>query len=623
MATKIITPHRQAINWLLVGGSLVTLFIWASLEDPFNAPKSWILYCVGFWLLGWVGFNARSRWRDKLDRQILVLSGALALSFVAAFIATDVKLQGLFGDYARRTGLLSYLSFILFFVAASLTFSLSTIDLFDRVTLIVGFIVGFYGFMQHFNLDFIHWNNPYNSVLSTLGNPDFAAAVMAIFMVLAVGLVVNGSKSTFVRAWAALNIAILLVTIVFSQVRQGLLAGAAGIAVVLFIWLHQRKKIAALALAGMGVIVGALSLVAMLNMGPLKGFFYKASVTYRGDYWRAGVRMFKSHPWFGVGLDRYGAYFRQYRDVAQVLRRGPGVTSNAAHDVPIQLAATGGIFVLITFLALTIFIGWRGIVALRTSSGANQLLIASFFGAWITYEAQSFISIDNVGIAIWGWILGGIVIALSRPAIPSASTIAVSTNESLSKKSKKLSRPITKQSSGILAQPLVSGLLFTVAFAVCVLMFLSDSSIRTIRSYAAPASSNLQAYLQLARKPLGYGFQDAHTKEGVAILLAQANQLPEAKSDLMAVLASDPHSYSALNTLALIAEQTHRFAEGATYRKKMSILDPLNYNSLLQLGEDLKNSGDKVGAKAIIGRIDAFASQTAEAMTAHKDLGSL
>ncbi len=232
MATKIITPHRQAINWLLVGGSLVTLFIWASLEDPFNAPKSWILYCVCFWLLLWVGFNARSRWRDKLDRQILVLSGALALSFVAAFIATDVKLQGLFGDYARRTGLLSYLSFILFFVAASLTFSLSTIDLFDRVTLIVGFIVGFYGFMQHFNLDFIHWNNPYNSVLSTLGNPDFAAAVMAIFMVLAVGLVVNGSKSTFVRAWAALNIAILLVTIVFSQVRQGLLAGAAGIAVV-------------------------------------------------------------------------------------------------------------------------------------------------------------------------------------------------------------------------------------------------------------------------------------------------------------------------------------------------------------------------------------------------------
>ena len=621
MATKIITPHRQAINWLLVGGSLVTLFIWASLEDPFNAPKSWILYCVGFWLLGWVGFNARSRWRDKLDRQILVLSGALALSFVAAFIATDVKLQGLFGDYARRTGLLSYLSFILFFVAASLTFSLSTIDLFDRVTLIVGFIVGFYGFMQHFNLDFIHWNNPYNSVLSTLGNPDFAAAVMAIFMVLAVGLVVNGSKSTFVRAWAALNIAILLVTIVFSQVRQGLLAGAAGIAVVLFIWLHQRKKIAALALAGMGVIVGALGLVAMLNMGPLKGFFYKASVTYRGDYWRAGVRMFKSHPLFGVGLDRYGAYFRQYRDATQALRRGPGTISNAAHDVPIQLAATGGIFVLIAFLALTLFIAWRGITALRSATGINQIVIATFFGAWITYEAQSLISIDNVGIAIWGWILGGIVVALSRPTKIEETLAPVNAKPLRSKKQS--IKQSTKISSGSAAQPLVSGLLFTLAFAICIPMFLSDAALKTSRGYAAPTSANLSAYLQIVRKPLGYGFQDTHAKESVAILLAQANQLPEAKTNLLAVLARDPRGFDALNTLALIEEANKNFGEAASNRQKMSALDPWNYQNLLQLGEDLKQTGDKAGAKAIIGRIDAFAAQTSEALTAHKDFGSL
>ena len=621
MATKIITPHRQAINWLLVGGSLVTLFIWASLEDPFNAPKSWILYCVGFWLLGWVGFNARSRWRDKLDRQILVLSGALALSFVAAFIATDVKLQGLFGDYARRTGLLSYLSFILFFVAASLTFSLSTIDLFDRVTLIVGFIVGFYGFMQHFNLDFIHWNNPYNSVLSTLGNPDFAAAVMAIFMVLAVGLVVNGSKSTFVRAWAALNIAILLVTIVFSQVRQGLLAGAAGIAVVLFIWLHQRKKIAALALAGMGVIVGALGLVAMLNMGPLKGFFYKASVTYRGDYWRAGVRMFKSHPLFGVGLDRYGAYFRQYRDATQALRRGPGLVSNAAHDVPIQLAATGGIFVLIAFLALTLFIAWRGITSLRSATGINQIVIATFFGAWITYEAQSLISIDNVGIAIWGWILGGIVVALSRPTKVEETLAPVNAKPLRSKKQS--IKQSTKISSGSAAQPLVSGLLFTLAFAICIPMFLSDAALKTSRGYAAPTSANLSAYLQIVRKPLGYGFQETHAKESVAILLAQANQLPEAKTNLLAVLARDPRGFDALNTLALIEEANKNFGEAASNRQKMSALDPWNYQNLLQLGEDLKQSGDKAGAKAIIGRIDAFAAQTSEALTAHKDFGSL
>ncbi len=621
MAKKIFSPDRQAMNWLLIGGSLVSTFLWATLEDPFNAPKSWILYCVGFWLAGWVGFQVRRRWSQKIDRQVFIFAGSLALTFIAAFLATDVKLQGLFGDYARRTGLISYLSLILFFTAASMLFSLSTIALFDRVTLVVGFIVGFYGFIQHFKVDFIKWNNPYDSVLSTLGNPDFAAAVMAIFLVLAFGLVINSSKSKVVRIWSALNVLLLLVTILFSQVRQGLLAGAAGIAVIVYIWLHQRKKIVAYGFAGFGLVVGALGLVGMLNQGPLKSLFYKASVTYRGDYWRAGIRMFKSHPLFGVGLDRYGAYFRQYRDATQALRRGPGLVSNAAHDVPIQLAATGGIFVLIAFLALTLFIAWRGITALRSATGINQIVIATFFGAWITYEAQSLISIDNVGIAIWGWILGGIVVALSRPT--KVEEVLAPVNAKPLRSKKQSIKQSTKISSGSAAQPLVSGLLFTLAFAICIPMFLSDAALKTSRGYAAPTSANLSAYLQIVRKPLGYGFQDTHAKESVAILLAQANQLPEAKTNLLAVLARDPRGFDALNTLALIEEANKNFGEAASNRQKMSALDPWNYQNLLQLGEDLKQSGDKAGAKAIIGRIDAFAAQTSEALTAHKDFGSL
>jgi len=153
-------------------------------------------------------------------------------------------------------------------------------------------------------------------------------------------------------------------------------------------------------------------------------------------------------------------------------------------------------------------------------------------------------------------------------------------------------------------------------------MYLADSSLKTLRSYAAPTSQNLQPYLQLARKPLGYGFQDAHVKTSVAVLIAQAGQIPEGKADLSAVLASDPRSFDALNTLALIDEQTKSIAEAAGYRRKIAALDPWNYKNLLQLGEDLKASGDIGGAKAIVGQIDAFASKTAEAATAHKDFGA-
>ena len=617
MATKAPSSSKQALNWLLVGGSLVSIFLWASIEDPFNAPKSWILYCVGLWLLGYVVFQIKGRWANRLDRQVLIYSGIFSLVLLVAFFATDVKLQGLFGDYARRTGFLSYFSLIIFFVAAAFLVMWSNIALFDRVTLVVGFIIGFYGFLQHFKIDAIKWNNPYNSVLSTLGNPDFAAAVMAIFMVLAFGLILNSSKSLLVRVFAAVNVLLLLVTIVFSQVRQGLLAGAIGGAIVLLVWLHQRSKVSSYLLAGLSVVVGLLGLVAMLNQGPLKSFFYKASVTYRGDYWRAGVAMFKSHPWFGVGLDRYGAYFRQYRDATQSLRRGPDIVSNAAHNVPIQLAATGGIFVLIAFLAITVFIGWRGVVALRNTTGLNQIVVATFFGAWVTYEAQSMISIDNVGIAIWGWILGGIVVALSRTGVVEDVVIPVSVKQQKAKK-----KVVVRESTS-LAQPLVSGLLFVLGLSLCIPMFLSDASLKTLRGYAAPTSANQSAYLQIARKPLAYGFQDSHMKITVSILIAQAGQVEEGKRNILAVLSADPRSYDALYTLASIDEQTKSVKEAIPYRQKIALLDPWNYKNLLQLGEDLKATGDTAGAKAIIGKIDAFASKTAEAVTAHKDFGSL
>ena len=77
-----------------------------------------------------------------------------------------------------------------------------------------------------------------------------------------------------------------------------------------------------------------------------------------------------------------------------------------------------------------------------------------------------------------------------------------------------------------------------------------------------------------------------------------------------------------MNTLALIDEQTKSLAEGVGYRRKIAAIDPWNYKNLLQLGEDLKASGDTAGAKAVIAQIDAFASKTAEAATAHKDFGA-
>jgi O-antigen ligase len=570
--SKIITKpagssDSQALTWLLVGGSLVTVFFWAPLVDPFNAPKSWILSVTAFWLLGWVGFNWKKFSTDMTLRIAGMMSAVYSLTLLAAFFSTDNTFIGFFGDYARRTGFLSYFSLTIFFLAGAYLFRLKQIAFFDRATLIVGFLIGIYGFLQHYSIDFIKWNNGYNSVLSSLGNPDFAAAAMAIFFVLNCGLVLNSRKKIWIRSFAGLNLLLLLVTIIFSQVRQGLLAGAFGAAIIALVWIHQRQKIVAYGLAGLSVVVGIGAVMGMLNMGPLVKYFYKVSVTYRGDYWRAGWRMFTSHPFFGVGLDRYGANYRFYRDATQVARRGPDVISNATHDVPLQLASTGGIFVLLAFLALTGFIGWRGIVALRRTSGVDQIVVATIVGAWAAYEAQSIISIDNLGIAIWGWILGGAVVGISVVDVPQLARAA-------------------KPGSALL-QPIVSGLLGLTLFIVSILFFQAESAMRTAQNYKPPTSGPTVAiYQQYANKSLTYGIKDPHFKLLNAGMLAQSGAVATAEERLSELVKSDPHFYDAIQLLASFYEHTNRAASAIPYVKDLIALDPYNTTLIARLQKD-------------------------------------
>ena len=601
----------------MVGSSLVTLFLWANLSDPFNAPKSWVLFIFASYLAGWLGFQIKNAMKNKILKVATLLSGSFIFFMFLAFLATGDKYTAFFGEIARRTGFLTYLSLTIFFLSALYLFRRSNISRFDLVTLIVGPIVGFYGFCQHFKIDAIKWNNPYNSVLSTLGNPDFASAVMGIFVVLLFGVVLNASKVIWIRIYAFVSTLLLLVTIIFSQARQGLLAALIGIGCIVVVFLWQKNKEFGYAAAGLGALGLIVGVIGMLGSGPLAKYLYKASVTFRGDYWRAGINMFKHHVLFGVGLDRYGSYFRQYRDATQSLRRGPDTISNAAHNVPIQLAATGGIFVLLSFLALVVFIAWRGIIAIRLATGAQQLVISSYVAAWVTYEAQSFISIDNVGIAIWGWILGGIIIGLS---IEESADPVIS--HPVKVKAKKNRRGDTTKVNESIAQPLVSGIAVTVAIAIAIPLFLADAQVKMAQSYSKPNSSNASTYIAAVKKPLTYGFIDPYSKLIVASLLAQAGDLTSGVTMAKELVASDSRNYDALNLLATIYEQTKKVPSAIPLRRKMIALDPFNQKILLQLGKDLKATGDVTGAQGVIPLIDAFAGSTPEAAQAKSEFGA-
>jgi tetratricopeptide (TPR) repeat protein len=434
-------------------------------------------------------------------------------------------------------------------------------------------------------------------VISTVGNPDFAGALMGIFLIINFGVLIQTKQKTWLRIFSGLNAFLLLVVIVFSQVRQGLLAAGFGVIIVTIVWLHQRQKFMAFALTTLMALMGSLSVFGMLNKGLLAKYFYKMSITYRGDYWRAGWQMFIHNPLFGVGLDRYGANFRSYRDATQSLRRGPDLVSNAAHNVPIQLLATGGIFVFIAYFSVTVFIFCRGVVSLKKFQGGEQIIAAGIFAAWLAYEAQSFVSIDNLGVAIWGYVLGGAVVGISCTS---------------TKSSMKSSLP----------QSMVSGSLALLMFILSSFFFRAEAAIHALRTQSSPQTQEqVVAFETKLKQSLAYNLKEPSFREILAGDLAFVSDFESAISQLKDITESDPLNYDAQVLLAKIYEYQKNWLKAVQVRNMIYTIDPYNQINLLALGEDEKVTGNFLKAKNIARLIQSFAPNSTEAHQALQDFG--
>jgi hypothetical protein len=164
--------------------------------------------------------------------------------------------------------------------------------------------------------------------------------------------------------------------------------------------------------------VGAVvSILAMVNQGPLRGFsvgsftFYKASVQSRGDFWRSALATSKDHPIFGVGIDSFGDYYLKYRDVV-ALNNSTEFTDNA-HNYFLEYAATGGYPLMILHILL-ILLTLKAFAKIIKNSTEFNRDITSLFAIWSVFQAQSVISPGAIGLMVFNAIATGAIIGLSH-----------------------------------------------------------------------------------------------------------------------------------------------------------------------------------------------------------------
>ena len=592
---QIKSTEVGPVRWILGGLAVVTLYFQTNLNDPFNSPKMWILAFMAAWLVGYiVSFKRIILVNTHLKTIFFILLLFIVSALVATFF-TNFKYIAFFGDTQRRNGLISYVSLAVVLLATSMFVRFFNIKRLYATTYLVGATTATYAFMQTNGKDFVRWNNNYNSIIGTLGNPNFASAVMAVMGVIIFSSIFISDFKTYIRFFAGVLAASLLWLIYQSNARQGLLSYLLGAGLFLSIWLYvKNRKLGIFALGG-GLTIFIFSVLGMLQSGPLAQFLYKPSVSVRGHYWRAGIEMFQQNPLIGIGMDRYGFYFKQFREVSYPLSYGFEITSSNAHNTFIQLFATGGVFLGLSYLVINGYVFSRAVYGLKNLSGNKQLLLAGIFSAWIAFHAQSLVSIDNIGISIWGWVLGGSIIGLS---------LSENSNDGQDRK-----QFLGKQSEINLNRVLISGSLSLIVLFLVTFLYRGETNAFKARSiYYLNSQSDREAYRMLQLKSIDSVLNDPSYSLESAKSLVDNGYVDEGVEAIKKLHVNDPRYQDAITALALIYEKYNQIPVAIEYRLKIAKLDPWNALNYLQLGIDYKAQGDLIKSKEMLEKILSFST---------------
>jgi O-antigen ligase len=406
-----MTSRKILSNLVVWGAVVISLLITPFSYDPLNVSKFTVLTIVGFSIYSLILTN-QEMLKDNRYKLILFASLTFSILGLISILATQLNLlQQIFGATGRNTGFLTYIALNGIFLGAVLISDKKLIERITKFLLISGIISLTYGLIQVFNLDPLNWTNSFSPVIGFLGNPNFQSSFMAITATSVFSMILNNSAKLKWRITLTIYIVLALFSIYKSNSQQGFLVFGAGILVVSIFWIKSNFQSKTLINTFLLFTTGVVFVTALdiLQKAPWTSVFYKESVSNRGDLWRAGWRMTLDHPVFGVGFDNYGDLYRRYRDTTAISARGEDTISNTAHNVFLDISTSGGFPLLFAYLVI-IGITLRAAIKLFMRTKTFDAPLVGIVGAWFAYMAQTFISINQIGLAVWGWVLSGSVI---------------------------------------------------------------------------------------------------------------------------------------------------------------------------------------------------------------------
>jgi len=391
---------------------LVPLAFTSATSELFELNKMWLTW--GLTIVIAMAWFTKMVLQKKFSFQRTPLDIPIGLFLLSQIISTIFSLDvhvSLWGYYSRfNGGLLSMLSYtFLYYAFLSNLASKTIVQRLMTISLISGLIVALWGLPSHFgydptclifrgNFDVSCWTAdfmPKIRIFSTLGQPDWLAAYLAILIPISIAYFLKKRNSLIINHLSLILFILFYVDLLFTRARSGVLGIWISLIFFagLFYWFNGKPKMSiskeklkspfAILIFGFLIITFVIGTpINQLNRFTLVGignYFQKTqapktpavsptpvpvqsfesggteSGNIRLNVWTGAINAWKANPIFGTGVETFAFAYYKYKPVGHNLTSEWNFLYNKAHNEYLNYLATIGLFGLGTYLFM---IGW-------------------------------------------------------------------------------------------------------------------------------------------------------------------------------------------------------------------------------------------------------------------------
>ena len=382
---------------------LVPLVIASDTSELFELNKMWLTFGLALiiaaaWLTKMILHRRIWIQRTPLDIPILLF---LLSQFISTIFSWDVHVS-FWGYYSRfNGGLLSIITYIFLYYAfvSNLGHLGNLVNRLLFVSLLSGLVVALWGLPSHFGhdptcflfrqaFDVSCWTEDFQPkirIFSTLGQPDWLAAYLAILLPISIIMFVKFIKNLPLSIFYFLLSALFYLDLLYTRARSGFLAIWLSLAFFVLTYILVTKtrliKLSVLLIMFLSITffigtpfpqISKFTLEGIKAHLPTGGSKTKIenpttltkhtgelggtdSGKIRAIVWRGAINIWQQHPLFGTGVETFAFSYYRHKPAAQNLTSEWNFLYNKAHNEYLNYLATTGIVGLGTYLLM---IGW-------------------------------------------------------------------------------------------------------------------------------------------------------------------------------------------------------------------------------------------------------------------------